>query len=503
MAFKIAIIGRPNVGKSTLFNRLVGRRLAIVHDKPGVTRDRREGDGRIANMIFKIIDTAGLEDARDNSVEGRMRSQTDRAINEADVVLFLIDARAGVMPLDAFFADHLRKGRTPVILVANKCEGKAGAPGLYESYSLGLGDPVPFSAEHGEGLDALYEALQPFAEKKGGFEPDQEDKAEAAWQAEIKAAEAATQARKDAKSGIKPAAVIEDDDEDQDELVDGDIFAEEEAKEAARPLSLVIVGRPNVGKSTLVNCLLGDDRMLTGPEAGLTRDSITTEWEHGGRIIRLVDTAGLRRRANISDSLEKMSTGNTIEALRMAHVVVLVMDANAILDKQDLTIARLVLEEGRALVIAINKWDAVENRAEAMQRLKDRLETSLPQVRGIPTITMSAINGRGTDKLMDAVVSIYETWNRRVSTSKLNGWLAEMTERHPPPAVHGGRRIRLRYMTQVRTRPPSFAVFTQRADELPESYVRYLVNGLRETFNLPGVPIRFGLRKRRNPYADD
>ena len=252
-----------------------------------------------------------------------------------------------------------------------------------------------------------------------------------------------------------------------------------------------------------MNCLLGDDRMLTGPEAGLTRDSITTEWEHGGRIIRLVDTAGLRRRANISDSLEKMSTGNTIEALRMAHVVVLVMDANAILDKQDLTIARLVLEEGRALVIAINKWDAVENRAEAMQRLKDRLETSLPQVRGIPTITMSAINGRGTDKLMDAVVSIYETWNRRVSTSKLNGWLAEMTERHPPPAVHGGRRIRLRYMTQVRTRPPSFAVFTQRADELPESYVRYLVNGLRETFNLPGVPIRFGLRKRRNPYADD
>lgn len=477
MSFKVAIIGRPNVGKSTLFNRLVGRRLAIVHDMPGVTRDRREAKGGIADMEFTVIDTAGLEDATDNSVEGRMRDQTERAIREAHVVLFLIDSRAGVTPLDSFFASHLRKSPTPVLLVANKCEGKAGAPGLYESYSLGLGEPVPISAEHGEGMDDLYEALRPHAEQHGGF-PEEED--------EFAEAEA------------KAAALAEGDD-----LEDGDVNAEAELAEAARPLSLALVGRPNVGKSTLVNRLLGEDRMLTGPEAGLTRDAITSEWEYAGRTIRLVDTAGLRRRANISDSVEKLSTSNTIEALRMAHVVVLVLDANAILDKQDLTIARLVLQEGRALVIAINKWDAVENRAEALQRLQDRLETSLPQVRGIPTITLSALTGRGADKLMDAVIHIYDVWNKRVPTSQLNRWLAEMTERHPPPAVAGGRRIRLRYMTQVRTRPPSFAVFTQRADELPESYTRYLVNGLRETFDLPGVPIRFGLRKRRNPYADD
>jgi len=499
MSFKVAIIGRPNVGKSTLFNRLVGRRLAIVHDKPGVTRDRREGDGGISNMVFTVIDTAGLEDATDNSIEGRMRDQTERAIGSADVVLFLIDARAGVTPLDAFFADHLRKSPTPVILVANKCEGKAGAPGLYESYALGLGDPVAFSAEHGQGLDELYEALLPHAQKHGGFEPDKEDAAEAAWQAEIKAAVKASAIR-----AGKAVPVDEDDDEgDLSDLEDGDVNAEAELLEAQRPLSLVIVGRPNVGKSTLVNRLLGEDRMLTGPEAGLTRDSITSEWEHGGRVIRLVDTAGLRRRANISDSLEKMSVSNTIEALRMAHVVVLVMDANAILDKQDLTIARLVLEEGRALVIAVNKWDVVEDRKGAMERLQDRLQTSLPQVKGVPTVTMSALNGRGTEKLMDAVVDIYNTWNRRVPTARLNRWLAEATEKHPSPAVHGGRRIRLRYMTQARTRPPTFAVFTQRADELPDSYVRYLVNGLREAFDLYGVPIRFALRKRFNPYAKD
>ncbi len=471
MAFKIAIVGRPNVGKSTLFNRLVGRRLAIVHDLPGVTRDRREGEGGIADMSFTVIDTAGLEDAHDGSLEGRMRSQTERAIADADLVLFLVDARAGVMPLDAVFGEHLRKSRTPVVLVANKCEGKAGAPGLYESYSLGLGDPVPLSAEHGTGLDDLYEALRPYAEKHGGLRPLSEDEDAAA------------------EAGI-------------DDLEDGDVNAAAEQALAARPLQLAVVGRPNVGKSTLVNRLLGEERMLTGPEAGLTRDAIAIEWSHAGRLIRLVDTAGLRRRANITGSLERLSVSNTIEAIRMANVVVLVLDANAILDKQDLTIARLVVEEGRALVVAVNKWDSVDNRAEALQRLQDRLDTSLQQVKGVPTVTMSALQGNGLDRLMAAVVGIYELWNHRVPTAQLNRWLEEMTERHPPPAVSGGRRVRLRYMTQVRTRPPTFAVFSQRADELPESYNRFLMNGIRESFGLAGVPIRLSVRKRRNPYAD-
>jgi GTP-binding protein len=472
MTFKVAIVGRPNVGKSTLFNRLVGRKLAIVHDRPGVTRDRREGDGGIADMSFTIIDTAGLEDDLHGvSIEGRMRKQTDRAVEEADVALFLIDARAGVTPLDSHFADYLRKSPTPVILVANKCEGKAGAPGLYESFQLGLGEPVPFSAEHGEGLDDLYEALMPYARAHGGFKPDPEED----W-------------------GQLPA---------EDEIEDGDLRAAAEQAEAERPVSIAIVGRPNVGKSTLVNALLGDDRMLTGPEAGLTRDAITTEWHYAGRVFRLVDTAGLRRRSHISDQVEKLSTANTIEAIRMAHVVVLVMDADAILDKQDLTIARMVVEEGRALVLAINKWDQVSDREESLLRLKDRLETSLAQVRGVPTVTLSALNGRGLDKLMSAVGDIYALWNKRVPTAQLNRWLAEMTERHPPPATTGGHRMKLRYMTQVRTRPPSFALFSQRADELPESYSRFLVNGLRNDFGLMGVPIRFGVRKRKNPYADE
>lgn len=474
MAFTIAIVGRPNVGKSTLFNRLAGRRLAIVHDQPGVTRDRREAPGGIADMSFTLLDTAGLEEAQPDTVEGRMRAQTERAIRDADLALFLIDSRAGVTPLDAHFAALLRKSPTPVILVANKCEGKAGAPGMYESFSLGLGEPVALSAEHGEGLDELYEALLPYARAHGALD-DFDSEAEEPTEAP--------------ESEAQDAAGEEEEDETVSDETDD------------RPLSLAIVGRPNVGKSTLVNRLLGEERMLTGPEAGLTRDPITTEWVHAGRKIRLADTAGLRRRANVSASLEKLANAGTIETIRMAQVVVLVMDAEAILDKQDLVIARLVVEEGRALVIAINKWDAVSNPAQAMARLRDRLETSLPQVRGLPTVTISALTGRGIGALMDAVIGIHAIWNRRISTAKLNRWLEEMTERHPPPAVLGGRRIRLRYMTQVKSRPPTFALFTQRADELPESYVRYLVNGLRDTFDLPGVPIRLGLRKRENPYS--
>ena len=463
MSFTVAIVGRPNVGKSTLFNRLVGKRLAIVHDLPGVTRDRRQGRASLMGMDFLVVDTAGFEDAGGDSIEARMRNQTDAAVSEADVALLLIDARAGVTPLDRHFADHLRRLPTPVILVANKCEGKAGAPGLYESYGLGLGEPVPVSAEHGEGMYELFEALRPHAEKAGAL----------------------------------------DDDEDDDDFADpaADDAAEEEI-DPGRPLTMAIVGRPNVGKSTLCNQLLGQDRLLTGPEAGLTRDAIAVEWSHRGRACKLVDTAGLRKKAQISDAIEKLSVGNTIESIRMAEVVVLVMDAAAILDKQDLTIARLVVDEGRALVIAINKWDAVDDPQTALKRLRDRLETSLPQAKGVTTVTLSALTGRGVDRLMDAVLDTWTVWNRRIPTAQLNRWLEEVIDRHPPPALPGGRRYKIRYMTQAKARPPTFILFATKPDELPESYQRYLVNGLRDAFDMRGVPIRIYMRAGKNPYAD-
>lgn len=466
--FTVAIVGRPNVGKSTLFNRLVGKRVAIVHDMPGVTRDRREGAATLLGMEFTIIDTAGYEDATDDSVEARMRRQTDAAVAEADVALMLIDSRAGVTPLDRHFADLLRKVKTPVILVANKCEGKAGEPGLYEAYGLGLGEPVPVSAEHGEGLSDLFFALQPYAEAAGALTNDEEEE--------------------------EPFPDLSEQDEEA-------ANAAAEAKAATRPLQLVIAGRPNVGKSTLVNRLLGEDRMLTGPEAGLTRDAISSEWEHKGRRIRLVDTAGLRKRANIDDPVEKLSVSNTIEAIRMAEVVILVLDSAAILDKQDLTIARLVIEEGRSLVIAINKWDVVEKPEEALQRLRDRLETSMPQVRGVPCVTISALAGKGMDRLMDSAIETHKTWNRRISTAKLNQWLEEVVAHHPPPALAGGRRLKIRYMTQAKARPPTFIIFASKPEELPEAYTRYLINGLRETFKLTGVPIRLYVRGGKNPYA--
>lgn len=462
MTFTVAIVGRPNVGKSTLFNRLVGRRVAIVHDMPGVTRDRREGDATLLGMEFRVIDTAGFEDATGDSIEARMRKQTDMAVEEADVALLLIDARAGVTPLDRHFADLLRKVKTPVILVANKCEGKAGDPGYYESFGLGLGDPVPLSAEHAEGLSDLFFALQPHAEKAGAL----------------------------------------DEPEEEEPFPDEEIVEEAEDKRPLRPLQLVIAGRPNVGKSTLVNRLLGEDRMLTGPEAGLTRDAISSEWEHRGRRIRLVDTAGLRKRANIADPVEKLSVTNTLEAIRLAEVVVLVMECDAILDKQDLTIARMVVEEGRALVIAINKWDMVAKPEEALKRLQDRLETSLAQARGLPTITISALGGQGIERLMDGVLEAHKVWNRRIPTSKLNQWLEDVIAHHPPPALHGGQRIKIRYMTQAKSRPPTFIIFASKPDELPEAYSRYLINGLREAFGLPGVPIRLFVRGGKNPYAE-
>lgn len=465
MPFTIAIIGRPNVGKSTMFNRLVGRKLAIVDDTPGVTRDRREGDGKIGTMKFRIIDTAGLEDVTDDSLEARMRSQTERALDEADVALMVIDARAGVTPLDEHFVAWLRSRGMPTILVANKCEGRGGQGGLLESYSLGLDDPVAFSAEHGIGLSDLHDRLKPYADAAA------------------------------AEGAENPL-----DDEDFDALLGDDLDGE--AEDEPRALQLAIVGRPNVGKSTMINRLLGEDRMLTGPEAGITRDSISISWQYEGRDYRLIDTAGLRRKARVTDKLEYLSTRDTLRAVRFAHVVVLVLDADAVLEKQDLTIARQVIEEGRALIIAVNKWDAAKSRQETIGRLNDRLQTSLPQVRGIPVVTLSALTGQGMDKLLPAVGEAYDTWNARIGTGDLNRWIAAMQEAHPPPIGKGGKRIRLRYATQAKTRPPTFIVFCSRAVELPDSYTRYLVNGMRDDFGLDGVPIRLIYRKSENPYAD-
>jgi len=459
MTLTVAIVGRPNVGKSTLFNRLTGRRSAIVHDLPGVTRDRREGDAQVGDLFFRLIDTAGLEDETDlSTTEGRMRAQTDTAMRSADVILMMVDARAGVTPLDAHFADLLRRQAKPVILIANKCEGKVSQPGLFEAFRLGLGDPVPVSSEHGEGMGDLYEALRPYADAAN---PPADPEAE------------------------ETAPESED----------------EEAALAAKPLSLAIVGRPNVGKSTLVNRLLGEERMLTGPEAGLTRDAIASAFSWKDRALTLVDTAGLRRKAKIEDSLEKLSAQDTLNAVRMANVVALVLDANAVLEKQDLTIARHVIDEGRALVVIVNKWDIADDKGEILDRLKDRLANALPQVRGIPFVTVSALKGHGMDRMMETVFSIYDMWNRRVATRRLNEWLKEMTERHPPPLGSLGRRLRVRYITQIKIRPPTFVAFVSRAADMPDSYARYLVNGLRDAFGLDGIPIRLLLRQGKNPYA--
>ena len=443
MSFTVAIVGRPNVGKSTLFNRLVGKRLALTDDLPGVTRDRRSGAARLGDLEFTIIDTAGLEDSDAKSLTGRMRQQTERAVADADAAIFLIDARAGLTPLDRHFADWLRKQDTPVILVANKCEGRLPAAGLAEAFALGLGEPIPLSAEHGEGLSDLYDAVREHA----------------------------------------PAT---------------DAAAADAAREG--PLQLAIVGRPNVGKSTLINRLVGEERLLTGPEPGITRDAIAVEWRHRGRPIRLVDTAGMRRRSQVVERLEKLAVDDSLRAVQYAEVVVLVLDAADMLEKQDLTIARHVIEEGRALVIAANKWDAITDKTDALKQLKARVEASLPQAQGVALVTLSARTGQNLDKLMKAVLDTHETWNRRVTTPELNRWLGAALEAHPPPLVKG-RRIKLRYMTQTKTRPPTFQLFGNQLDVLPEPYLRYLVNSLRERFDLPGVPVRVVVRKGKNPYV--
>jgi GTP-binding protein len=452
MSFTIAIVGRPNVGKSTLFNRLVGKRLALVDDRPGVTRDRREGEGRVGDLTFRIIDTAGLEDAQSESLAGRMMTQTKKALEQADAVFFMLDAKTGPVPDDRVFADLVRRSGKPVIVVANKAEGKASTPGVLEAYALGLGEPVAISAEHGEGMADLYEALREALPDATAKKPEAEDAAESPEQVET------------------------------------------------RPIRVAVVGRPNSGKSTLVNRLLGEDRMLTGPEAGITRDTIATELEWQGRSFRLYDTAGLRRPPRVQEKLEKLSVADAINAIRFAEVVVLLMDSQRLFEEQDLRIADLVEREGRALVIGVSKWDLSARKAGGISKLQEEADERLPQVKGVPVIGVSGLTGEGVDRMMEAVVDIHEVWNKRVSTNELNRWLADVTAAHPPPAV-SGRRIRLNYITQPKARPPTFVLFCNRAEAVPAAYQRYLVNALRETFDMPGAPIRLTLREKANPFA--
>ncbi|MFZ5751113.1 MAG: ribosome biogenesis GTPase Der [Pseudomonadota bacterium] len=469
MSFTLAIVGRPNVGKSTLFNRLVGRKLALVDDTPGVTRDLREGPAKLADLRFTVIDTAGLEDVTDDSLQGRMRRLTERAVDMADVCLFVIDARAGVTATDRVFADILRKRNAHVILAANKAEGRAGEQGMLEAWELGLGEPVAISAEHGEGMDDLYRILRPIAE---GFEE---------------------RARRDA-----PATDVELT-ETEAEAGEGESFAPTEA----RPLQIAVIGRPNAGKSTLINRILGEDRLLTGPEAGITRDAISVSARWMGTPVRIWDTAGMRKKAKVTGKLEKLSVADGLRAVRFAEVVVVLLDVNIPFEQQDLRIADFAETEGRAVVVAANKWDLEEDKPQKLNALREAFERLLPQLRGAPLVTVSAKTGKGLDRLHDAILKAHDVWNRRVPTARLNQWLAAMTEAHPPPAP-GGRRIRLRYMTQAKTRPPGFVIKTTHADQVPESYLRYLVNGLRQDFDMPGTPIRLMLRDQgaTNPYKD-
>lgn len=450
MAFTVAIVGRPNVGKSTLFNRLVGRRMALVDDRPGVTRDRREAVAEVGDLRFRLLDTAGLEDAAESTLTGRMRRQTEAAIAEADLVLFLVDARAGVTPVDEHFASILRTAGRPVVPVANKTESRAADAGVLEAFALGFGEPIAVSAEHGIGIPDLLDAVRAAMPEAGSQEDDRPD--------------------------------------DSDE-----------EGAPAKPLSVAIIGQPNAGKSTLVNRLLGEERLLTGPEAGITRDAIAVDWEWRGRAFRLADTAGLRRKSKVVDKLERLSAGDAIRVIRFAEVVVLVMDATEPFEKQDLQLADLVASEGRALVLALNKWDQVTDKRARLADLEADLNDTLTQVRGIAMVPISALTGDGLDRLMEAVLAAHETWNARVPTAALNRWLEAMVARHPPPAV-SGRRIRLKYLAQSRTRPPTFYLSCSRPDALPDAYRRYLINGLREDFDLAGVPIRLMLRRDKNPY---
>lgn len=452
MSFTVAIIGRPNVGKSTLFNRLVGKKLALVDDQPGVTRDRRFAEGSIAQLEFQVVDTAGLEEAHEDSLQGRMWEQTQAAIDEADVCLFLIDSRAGVIPDDHTFAKILRKTQKPVILVANKMEGKPGEAGYYDAFRLGFGEPVPISAEHGQGMADLHNAL---------VEAIGEDRA-------------------------FPKALSQED--------------EEKLSEESKLLKIAVVGRPNAGKSTLINQMVGSERMLTGPEAGITRDSISVDWEWEGRTIRLYDTAGMRKKARVQEKLEKLSVSDGIRAMTFAEVVIIVLDVTKPFEKQDLQIVDLIIREGRAPVIALNKWDLIEDRQETLKELLLQAQEHISQIKGMMVVPISGQTGEGLDKLMAGVLEVHQKWNKRISTSPLNKWLDDVQYYHPPPAV-SGRRIKLKYVTQIKARPPTFMVQSSRAEQLPESYIRYMVNSLRKEFDLDAVPIRLHMRKGDNPYA--
>jgi GTPase len=453
----VAIVGRPNVGKSTLYNRLTGSRAALVSDIPGLTRDRREGVADLGGGVeVRLVDTAGLEEAPSGSIADRMRKQSEKAISDADLILFVVDARAGVTPSDTAFARLTRNSGKPVILVANKAEGHKGTDGFYDAFSLGFGDPLAISAEHGEGIGDLTAEIAsalglelPQPKRRSKDAPIEED-----------------------------AAILE---------------------APKKPVRVAIVGRPNAGKSTLVNALLGEDRMITGPEPGLTRDSVASDIQYKGRPIRLIDTAGLRRKVRITEMAEKLSASDAVRTIRFAEVVVLLIDAECPFEKQDLTIGSMVTDEGRALVIAINKWDLVQDKQKMLRDLKETIGHSLAQVPGVALVTISARGEKGLDQLMAAIVKTYDTWNRRVSTPRLNRWLAEALSRHSPPAV-SGRRIKIRYVTQASTRPPTFVAFCQRAEAMPNSYIKYLTNSLREAFDLPGVPIRFNLRAGDNPF---
>ena len=449
MNFTVAIVGRPNVGKSTLFNRLAGSRLALVDDQPGVTRDRREGHARLGDLEFTIIDTAGLEDAGAETLSGRMRAQTETALADADAIFFVIDARSGLLPPDRGFADLVRRTGKPVVVVANKCEGKAGTAGAAEFHALGLGDPVAISDEHGEGLSDLYEAL---------------------------------------REALPEATELSEDEEGETPAPETEV------------IRVAVVGRPNAGKSTLINRLLGEERLLTGPEPGITRDAIAVPLQWHGRDFLIYDTAGMRRKSKIDEKLEKLSVADALNAIRFAHVVVVLMDSEHAFEEQDLRIADLTEREGRALVVAVSKSDLMPKQGGALQKLREETDHRLPQVKGVPVVAVSGITGEGIERLLKAVTDSHAVWNRRVSTSALNRWLGDTLDHHPPPAV-SGRRLKLNYITQPKSRPPSFILSCTRADALPEAYRRYLINGLRETFDLPGTPIRLTLREKENPFA--
>ncbi|AYG59856.1 ribosome biogenesis GTPase Der [Rhizobium jaguaris] len=469
MSFTVAIVGRPNVGKSTLFNRLVGKKLALVDDTPGVTRDRRPGDARLVDLRFRIVDTAGLEEADEETLEGRMRAQTEAAIDEADLTLFVVDAKMGLTHVDKALAEMLRKRGRPVVLVANKSEARGSDSGFYDAFTLGLGEPCPISAEHGQGMMDLRDAIVEALGHERAF-PPKDDEAET-------------------NVSIRRPAVGED----------GEEIDEEPVYDETRPLRVAIVGRPNAGKSTLINRFLGEDRLLTGPEAGITRDSISVDWTWRGRTIKMFDTAGMRRKAKVIEKLEKLSVADALRAIRFAETVVIVFDATIPFEKQDLQIVDLVIREGRAAVLAFNKWDMIEDRQAVLADLREKTDRLLPQARGIRAVPISGQTGEGLDRLMQAIVDTDRVWNKRVSTAKLNRWLETQQVQHPPPAV-SGRRIKLKYMTQVKARPPAFMISCTRSDALPESYVRYLINGLREDFAMPGVPIRIHFRSSENPY---